>query len=83
VAASQPQAQISAALASARQALTAEPEPADKATLRHAINLLQRVFDRNARESGTPEVAARPKTNETYSSIAAKHTSPPTNKGAH
>lgn len=70
----QPQAQISAAISSARSALAAEPEVADKATLQHAVNLLQRVFDKNAREEPTPEVAATQNKNETYSSIATKHT---------
>ena len=49
--ASQPQAQISAALQAARSALAAEPEPADKTKLTQAIALLQSVYDKNAAES--------------------------------
>jgi hypothetical protein len=48
----QPQSQLSAALRSLRSALVAEPEPKDKATLKHALNLVQRVYEANKTETG-------------------------------
>lgn len=76
--AKQPQAQLAQALGLARQALVAEPEPVDKATLSHAINLLQRVYDKNKLESGAAPTVGQPKQGKlaksTYSEIAASAT---------
>ncbi len=68
--ASQPQTQIKAAIISAKAALAAEPEPADKATLAHAVNLLQRVYDKNAREGGAQ---SSPGAQAGYRAIIDKH----------
>lgn len=69
----QPQAQIAQALDSARAALGSEPEPVDKATLQHAINLLQRVYDKNRGEGGgsTKQARTAPRS---YAEIASNAT---------
>lgn len=74
--AAQPQAQIRTAITAAQAALKAEPEMADKSTLSHAINLLQRVYDKNQTETGQPvdkTEAKFPDKNASYTSIANKH----------
>jgi hypothetical protein len=71
----QPQAQIRNAISAAQQAVAAEPEVADQATLKHAISLLERVFAKNAREGASP-AAANPGGGGSYAAIAAKHTTP-------
>jgi hypothetical protein len=65
----QPQQQIRDALTAVDQALKLEPELADKATLQHARNLLQRVYDKNAGETSSPR---KPGALTGYRDIAGK-----------